>query len=214
MPRKPAATSSRPSAGRQSTLSFNTRVTKTVPKIAKDVIVVKKEVVEPVAAKTDKEEEAAEEKGQDATVRHLRLIQKTERFREREEEKAGFLKDKLVHVKEENKEKEKGERRERHIVKELQKHQATGGYDDHRSAETRALEITEAQIRKYWAAVEKESKRVHQEGLGVGEQVLRYFDVSSQYGVCFPLFHPSLSISLLYVPVSFTSSNLSLIPPN
>lgn len=52
-------------------------------------------------------------------------------------------------------------------------------------AEIRAEKITNAQIKKYWSGVEAQrlAPRVHQEDLEVGEKVLRYFDVSSQYGV-------------------------------
>jgi DNA polymerase delta subunit 4 len=54
-------------------------------------------------------------------------------------------------------------------------------------AELKAEKITDAQIKKYWKAIEKERKapRVHQEDLDLGEKVLRYFDVSSQYGVSY-----------------------------
>ncbi|KAH7320100.1 DNA polymerase delta, subunit 4-domain-containing protein [Stachybotrys elegans] len=53
-------------------------------------------------------------------------------------------------------------------------------------AEVRAEKITDAQINKYWRAIEAERKapRVHQQELRVNEKVLRYFDVSSQYGPC------------------------------
>lgn len=52
-------------------------------------------------------------------------------------------------------------------------------------AELKAEKITDAQIKSYWKAIEKQRKapRVHQEDLDLGEKVLRYFDVSSQYGV-------------------------------
>lgn len=52
-------------------------------------------------------------------------------------------------------------------------------------AEIRADRITDAQIKKYWREAEaaRIAKRVHQEDLSVGEKVLRYFDISSQYGV-------------------------------
>lgn len=52
-------------------------------------------------------------------------------------------------------------------------------------AEVRAAKITDAQIRKYWKGVEdaRIARRVHQEELGMAEKVLRYFDISSQYGV-------------------------------
>lgn len=57
--------------------------------------------------------------------------------------------------------------------------------EDKAQAEVRAEKITDAQIRKYWKGVEEAriAKRVHQEELGTGEKVLRYFDISSQYGV-------------------------------
>ncbi|PTB58933.1 hypothetical protein M431DRAFT_478073 [Trichoderma harzianum CBS 226.95] len=53
-------------------------------------------------------------------------------------------------------------------------------------AELKAEKITDAQIKSYWKAIEKVRKapRVHQEDLDLGEKVLRYFDVSSQYGKC------------------------------
>ena len=52
-------------------------------------------------------------------------------------------------------------------------------------AELRAERITDVQIGKYWRSLEKQRKapRVHQQGLTLSEKVLRYFDVSSQYGV-------------------------------
>ncbi|KAK4228899.1 DNA polymerase delta subunit 4 [Podospora fimiseda] len=55
--------------------------------------------------------------------------------------------------------------------------------------EQQAKKITEAAIKKYWKGIEdsrgaKEVHRKHGEGLEVGEKVLRYFDVSSQYGPC------------------------------
>jgi DNA polymerase delta subunit 4 len=55
-------------------------------------------------------------------------------------------------------------------------------------SEVQAEKISDARITKYWAGIEKQriAPRVHQEGLPVSEQVLRYFDVSSQYGVSFP----------------------------
>lgn len=52
-------------------------------------------------------------------------------------------------------------------------------------AEVRARKVTDAQVKKYWREVEgaRIAKRVHQEELSLGEKVLRYFDISSQYGV-------------------------------
>lgn len=53
-------------------------------------------------------------------------------------------------------------------------------------AELRAEKIDDAQIKKYWKGIESQwkSPRVHQEGLSTEEKILRYFDVSSQYGPC------------------------------
>ncbi|KAL3709081.1 hypothetical protein TMatcc_002870 [Talaromyces marneffei ATCC 18224] len=50
----------------------------------------------------------------------------------------------------------------------------------------RALEISDAQIRRYWNEEEHSRKapRVHQNGLDMDEKILRHFDLSSQYGPC------------------------------
>lgn len=63
--------------------------------------------------------------------------------------------------------------------------EAQDAEDDKPEAEVRAQKITDAQVRKYWKGVEEVrlAKRVHQEELALGEKVLRYFDISSQYGV-------------------------------
>jgi DNA polymerase delta subunit 4 len=51
--------------------------------------------------------------------------------------------------------------------------------------EDRARRISDAAIKKYWAAKEKErsTPRVHQQSLDLHEKVLREFDMSSHYGV-------------------------------
>ncbi|KAK7747856.1 hypothetical protein SLS53_001105 [Cytospora paraplurivora] len=53
------------------------------------------------------------------------------------------------------------------------------------ATEARAEKISDAQVKRYWKGVEdaRMAKRVHQEELSLPEKVLRYFDVSSQYGV-------------------------------
>jgi DNA polymerase delta subunit 4 len=55
-------------------------------------------------------------------------------------------------------------------------------------AELRAQQITDNAIERYWSGIESSRMaravhRKHTEGLSTGEKVLRYFDVSSQYGV-------------------------------
>lgn len=53
------------------------------------------------------------------------------------------------------------------------------------AVEVKAERVTDAQIKRYWRDVEdaRVAKRVHQEDLSLAEKVLRYFDISSQYGV-------------------------------
>ncbi|KAF4992516.1 hypothetical protein FGRMN_7115 [Fusarium graminum] len=53
-------------------------------------------------------------------------------------------------------------------------------------SELQAEKITDAQIKKYWKTIENQwsTPRLHQEGVSQSERVLRYFDVSSQYGPC------------------------------
>ncbi|ROW08593.1 hypothetical protein VPNG_06184 [Cytospora leucostoma] len=54
------------------------------------------------------------------------------------------------------------------------------------ATEARAENISDAQVKRYWKGVEdaRLAKRVHQDELSLPEKVLRYFDVSSQYGPC------------------------------
>jgi DNA polymerase delta subunit 4 len=51
--------------------------------------------------------------------------------------------------------------------------------------EDEARRISDAAIKKYWAAKEKlrTAPRVHQSDLGLHEKILREFDMSAQYGV-------------------------------
>ena len=67
--------------------------------------------------------------------------------------------------------------------------------------ETKAAKITDRAIERYWAGIEasrsaKEVHKKHGEGLTTGEKVLRYFDVSSQYGV--RIIHYSTPLWLRY----------------
>ncbi|KAJ3949957.1 uncharacterized protein N0V96_001092 [Colletotrichum fioriniae] len=56
-------------------------------------------------------------------------------------------------------------------------------------AEVRAEKISDAQINKYWKSIEAQriAPRVHQGDVSLAERILRYFDVSSQYGPCIGL---------------------------
>ncbi|KAK1966527.1 DNA polymerase delta [Colletotrichum sublineola] len=53
----------------------------------------------------------------------------------------------------------------------------------------RATKISDAQINNYWKLIEAQriAPRVHQQDVSLAEKVLRYFDVSSQYGPCIGL---------------------------
>ena len=59
-----------------------------------------------------------------------------------------------------------------------------------------AEKVSAVQINKYWKAREAErlAARVHQEDLSVEEKILRLFDMSSQYGVSFPVLLSTLWI--------------------
>ncbi|KAJ4368274.1 hypothetical protein N0V83_006630 [Neocucurbitaria cava] len=52
--------------------------------------------------------------------------------------------------------------------------------------EDQARRVTDAAIKKYWAAKEKQrmAPRVHQQDLTVHEKILREFDMSAHYGPC------------------------------
>ncbi|TDZ32557.1 DNA polymerase delta subunit 4 [Colletotrichum spinosum] len=53
----------------------------------------------------------------------------------------------------------------------------------------RAEKVSDAQIVKYWKGIEAQrmAPRVHVKDVSLAEKVLRYFDVSSQYGPCIGL---------------------------
>ncbi|KAI1457833.1 DNA polymerase delta, subunit 4-domain-containing protein [Annulohypoxylon moriforme] len=139
--------------GRQSTLSFNHRVTKSVPKSTKDL-----------DSKPTKQSPLA------THVASVKIEEPTS-----DEERA---------IKDEFEEKPiKGEPDK----EEAQVAQPEPRVEPEKSeAELRAQKITDRQINTYWRNLENErkAKRVHQEDLTLAEKVLRYWDVSSQYGPC------------------------------
>ncbi|KAI0130950.1 hypothetical protein F4814DRAFT_404309 [Daldinia grandis] len=127
--------------GKQSTLSFNHRVTKSVPKSAKDLI------SKPVK--------------QSPLVKHISSAQPEPKEEEEDEVVKDEPEDEEPLVKQPHIQPEKSE------------------------SELRASKVTDRQIDQYWRQLEREriAKRVHQEDLTLAEKVLRYWDVSSQYGV-------------------------------
>ena len=147
------------SGGRQATLSFNHRVTKAVPKqSAKEAVLLSKKV--------DSKEKEAE---------------KIETVIEKEAEKAKKVEKKA----------EKTEEPEtvddEPLVEEAQQLQAPKAI--RAPLEIEADSIPDSQIHRYWRSIEAQSlsRPVHQDGMGLGEKVLRHFDVSSQFGVSFIL---------------------------
>ncbi|KAK1772282.1 putative dna polymerase [Phialemonium atrogriseum] len=137
--------------GKQSTLSFSHRVTKTVPKSAKD------SVIPPSIAKPAQPEKAKptepEDEADDVQV---------EPTPEPEPEL------------------------ELELEPELDEDQESEIVPEKSEAELAAEKVSNAAIERYWRKLESQrmAKQVHQEGLSTGERVLRYFDVSSQYGPC------------------------------
>ncbi|KAI2467291.1 DNA polymerase delta, subunit 4-domain-containing protein [Annulohypoxylon bovei var. microspora] len=137
--------------GRQSTLSFNHRVTKPVPKPTKDL-----------DSKTAK---------QSPLAAHVSV-----KLEEPGSEEERAIKDEFEEkpIKDEFEEKPQVTQPEPEVEPEKS------------WAELRAEEITDRQIYQYWRKLELEriAQRVHQGDLTLAEKVLRYWDVSSQYGPC------------------------------
>ncbi|TRX92736.1 hypothetical protein FHL15_006410 [Xylaria flabelliformis] len=128
------------SSGKQSTLSFNHRVTKPTAKSAKSLL------SEPAKSPLAKHVINAEPDVKDVDVEEKKVQAEAPKQVEPEPEP----------------EPEKTE------------------------AELRADKITDRQISQYWRNIESErrTKRLHQQDLSLAEKILRYWDVSSQYGPC------------------------------
>lgn len=175
--RKSSRLSSGASAGgKQSTLSFNHRVTKPTTRSAKD------NLVKPAHRK--------DEPSPVDEIKHEDDSEPTSPTTEVSVSEPEFSK---LKVEEEDTK-----------VEEEQKSEA----------ELKASQISDAAIRKYWDRIESSRKaravhKKHTEGLTTGEKVLRYFDVSSQFGVCFflsPFFcpHNCFFYSTLFLPSSLS----------
>ena len=147
MPTTRKSTRSTSGGPKQATLSFNHRVTKPVPKSAKDAVVTSSKDTTP--AKPSPLSKSAEVEDEEA------------------EEEVQPIKDQEA---------------EEELVDPVPEPAAV---PEKSEAELEAAKITDAGIKRYWRGIEAQrlSKPVHQEDLEVGEKVLRYFDVSSQYGV-------------------------------
>lgn len=152
---------SRRAGGRQATLSFNHRVTKSAaPKSAKDLVSSSSKPAKqsPLAKHVSSAQpESADDEDEDAVKK------------EEEEEAEGV--DAKIKV--------EGYQTV-DIAPKLEPEPEVKS-----EAELRAEDISGPQINQYWRKLERErvTKRIHQEDLTQAEKVLRYWDVSSQYGV-------------------------------
>ncbi|KAI1480746.1 DNA polymerase delta, subunit 4-domain-containing protein [Daldinia eschscholtzii] len=148
--RRSSGGGNRTTTGRQSTLSFNHRVTKSVPKATKDL-----------ASKPVKQSPLVKQISSTSPEPKDEEVEDVERKEEEEEV--------TQHEPEDE---------EKSLVAQPE------AQPEKSEAELRAAEITDRQIDQYWRKLEREriAKRVHQEGLTLAEKVLRYWDVSSQYG--------------------------------
>ncbi|KAI1106507.1 DNA polymerase delta, subunit 4-domain-containing protein [Jackrogersella minutella] len=142
MPTTRRSSGSSRATGRQSTLAFNHRVTKSVPKSTKDL--------------------DSKPANQSPLAKHVSSAQPEEPVKEEEAIKDEVDEKSLLHQLEPVSKPERSE------------------------TELRAEKISDYQIKKYWRNLEGEriAKSVHQEDLTLAEKVLRYWDVSSQYGPC------------------------------
>jgi DNA polymerase delta subunit 4 len=77
--------------------------------------------------------------------------------------------------------------------------------------EDKARRISDAAIKKYWAAKERQriAPRVHQGELSLHDKVLREFDMSGHYGVSTPA-SATLALALHHVAVILTRFNTAL----
>ncbi|KAM0275003.1 hypothetical protein ACHAQH_007652 [Verticillium albo-atrum] len=100
--------------------------------------------------------------------------------------KAGVAKGDRIVSRIEKEEEEVPEAIDIEVEPEVQEPEPKAEVPEKSEAQVRAEKTTDAQINKYWKNIEAEriAKRVHVDDLSTGEKVLRYFDVSSQYGPC------------------------------
>ncbi|KAK3361050.1 DNA polymerase delta, subunit 4-domain-containing protein [Lasiosphaeria ovina] len=127
----------------QSTLSFNHRVTKSVPKSAKDSL------LKPSSLSKEIPPEPEADSPPQTTDIEVEKEEAPQQVKQESSEEAAEKSD----------------------------------------AEFRADRISDASIERYWGKIEasrqaRATHRKHTEGLTTGEKLLRYFDVSSQYGPC------------------------------
>ncbi|KAK1754744.1 DNA polymerase delta subunit 4 [Echria macrotheca] len=157
--RKSARSAGGGAHGKQSTLSFNHRVTKSgAAKSVKDTT---------TSAKTS-----------GLSKEYVPQAEEKETETETDKTKPLAVQDVVVTEEEEVEDKVEDDGEEV-VVKDEEKSEA----------ELKAEKISNAAIERYWSKIDdarlaKAVHKKHTEGLTTGEKVLRYFDVSSQYGPC------------------------------
>lgn len=157
--RKSATRRSPAGPGKQSTLSFSHKVTKSVPQPAKDAVL-SSSVTKPVQPSEKAEPSPLKDEVKDEVGDEAKAVP-DDAAPELESGKQDADADDDAKV-------------ETEVVPEKSE------------LELKAEKISNAAIERYWRGVDSQRtiKQVHQEGLATGERLLRYFDVSSQYGVC------------------------------
>lgn len=176
-----AAAASSAAQGKQQTLSFNHRVTKPTVKTGKDLLAGEK-TPDAITAKT-----------KDVTIKdedEVTEVQANEPEAEAEEElktkpaeKAASAKAKKAAA---SKTATKTANKTNDDVKEAVEEKE--GEGERTEIEKKALSLPQSAIDRYWLGIDsarmaRAVHRKHTEGLTTGEKVLRYFDVSSHYGV-------------------------------
>ncbi|PSR99217.1 DNA polymerase delta, subunit 4-domain-containing protein [Coniella lustricola] len=159
--------------GKQSTLSFNNKVTKTgaAKANAKEVAASGRAVAE---AKAEAKVETIIPPPSSALVKE---DQKKNKELDVEEVESSDVSDEQEEEDEEEVSASSARKQlEKNVTQDKKAHQ---GYAE-------AQEISDKQVEKYWKGIQdvRIAKRVHQDSLTLSEKVLRYFDISSQYGPC------------------------------
>lgn len=172
--RRSARSSTSGAGGKQQTLSFKHKVTKSIQAGGK------KEggFQSPSRSKEYIPEPSPEPAKTTTTVKTTTEEDEEGQPRDQEEEEA------------ENIEEDGGCGSNRKLEQIRDQARAAVGDSNKSEAEARALKVSDAAVERYWAGIEasrmaKAVHKKHTEGLSTGEKVLRYFDVSSQYGVRF-----------------------------
>lgn len=168
--------------GKQQTLSFHHRVTKPTVKTGKDLVKEEEEETPETVTKTKTKDDI---KVKDDVTEVPEAESHSEEEEEEEHEKKKKKKKQQPHAKV----KKPANKAATKHVKEEPKQQEKKEHEPKRSEiELCALEIPQSAIDAYWNKIDSARMastvhKKHTQDLTTGEKVLRYFDVSSHYGV-------------------------------